>query len=159
MWSLKKESLEELNFLKNTVVFAFDETFWFGSFHQKRVLPFTKINCIVDTYQTYMHQVSALSYFFTNIKFCTPEFFIIKVVLRNLKKSVAWTIDTSGSKKKFYTVMKVLNYRFIKWTYLVVTRNYIYTYLNSLVVLLTHWVKTFRLRTFRECLVVSGGQG
>ena len=133
------------------MVFAFEETFWFGSFHQKGVLPFTKINCIVDTYQTYMHQVSALSYFFTNIKFCTPEFFIIKVVLRNLKKSVAWTIDTFGSKKKFYTVMKVLNYRFIKWTYLVVPRNHIYTYLNSLIVLLTHWVsvENFQAQNFQ----------
>ena len=43
-----------------------------------------------------------------------------------IKNSVGWIIDTFGSNNKFHTVMKVLNYRFIKWT--------------DLGLLLTHWV-------------------
>ena len=43
-----------------------------------------------------------------------------------LKKVLDGQIDTFGSNTKFHTVMEMLNYWFIKWTYLVV--------------LLTHWV-------------------
>ena len=50
-----------------------------------------------------------------------------------LKKSVGCKIDTFGSNKKFHTVTKVLNYRFIKWTYLVK--------------LLTHWMSAEKFYT------------
>ena len=39
---------------------------------------------------------------------------IVNGAVMKSKKSVGWTIDIFGLNKKTYTVMKVINYRFIK---------------------------------------------
>ena len=56
-------------------------------------------------------------------------------MIRNYKKSVGRTIDTFGSNKKFHRIMKVLNYRLIKWTYLVMP--------------MTHWVPVENFQAFK----------
>ena len=72
----------------------------------------------------------ALQYCSYVFAFDIPYFLIAQYlgngVVTKFKKSVGRTIDTFGSNKKFHTFMKVLNYRFIKWTYLFVP--------------MTHWV-------------------
>ena len=45
---------------------------------------------------------------------------LIKGLLQNSKKSVGRTINTFVLNENLYTVMEVLNYRFIKWTYLAI---------------------------------------
>lgn len=60
-------------------------------------------------------------------------------------------MGTLGSNKKLRTVMKVLDYRFIRLTYLIVRKSKI----NALCVSR----KLSGLQVSRECLIVSDAQG
>ena len=70
---------------------------------------------------------------------------ILMGLLRNFKKSVRQTIDTFKQNKKFHTAMKMLNYRFIKWTYLVVP--------------VTHWVSVQNFQPFKGMVGFVGWTG